>query len=112
MGSEEQEAATEQALQACVAASGGGGGGIEEGQLAGWQGQQDGGASSSGQGAVILHKFPIKNVAWHARGDYFATVAPTGNTQVFAERGCCCGRAAAEGQLALHAACGVAARAP
>lgn len=82
-GSEEQEAATEAALQASLAAAGGGGsGGVEEGQLVSWQRRQEGGGSGGEGGLVVLHKFGIKNVTWHARGDYFATVAPTGNTQV------------------------------
>lgn len=46
-----------------------------------WQRWQ-GGGSGSGEGAVVLHRFPLKHVTWHGRGDYFATVAPTGNTQV------------------------------
>lgn len=78
-GNEEQEAATEQALAQCVAAAAPGGG-IEEGQLVSWQRQK--GDGGSGEAAVVLHKFAIKSVTWHARGDYFATVAPTGNTQV------------------------------
>lgn len=81
-GNEEQEAATEAALQQAVAASGSSGSGsIEEGQLVSWQRWQ-GGGSGSGEGVVVLHRFPLKHVTWHGRGDYFATVAPTGNTQV------------------------------
>ena len=44
-------------------------------ELATWSQRPDGGID-------IMHRFPIKQVAWHARGDYFSTVAPTGNTQV------------------------------
>lgn len=33
------------------------------------------------QGLTLEHRFPVKHVTWHARGDYFATVAPTGNTK-------------------------------
>ncbi|KAL4425519.1 hypothetical protein ABPG75_009535 [Micractinium tetrahymenae] len=81
-GSEEQEAATEAALQAALAAAGGtGSGGVEEGQLVSWQWRQESGGGSGEGGVLVLHKFSIKHVTWHARGDYFATVAPTGNTQ-------------------------------
>ncbi|PRW59011.1 ribosome biogenesis BOP1-like protein [Chlorella sorokiniana] len=86
-GNEEQEAATEAALQQALAASGSSGSGsIEEGQLVSWQRWQGGGSGSgsgsgSSDGVVVLHRFPLKYVTWHGRGDYFATVAPTGNTQ-------------------------------
>jgi hypothetical protein len=33
-------------------------------------------------GIQIVHKFLLHSVTWHQQGDYFATVAPTGNTQV------------------------------
>ncbi len=33
-------------------------------------------------GLTVTLRFPLRHVAWHGRGDYFATVAPTGNTQV------------------------------
>lgn len=92
VGNEEQEAATEAALAACTAdSSGSSSGGIEDGQLVSWQRWQGGGAGQGGSGSsgsgsgsggvVVLHKFGIKHVTWHARGDYFATTAPTGNTQ-------------------------------
>jgi hypothetical protein len=58
-----------------------------------WQQRQQessgGGGIEEGGGAVILHKFAIKHVTWHARGDYFASVAPTGNTQVRQEGSFC-----------------------
>lgn len=89
-GNEEQEAATEAALQQAVAASGSSGSGsIEEGQLVSWRRWQGGSGSGSGEGVVVLHRFQLKHVTWHGRGDYFATVAPTGNTQVGAGvKGC------------------------
>ena len=62
------------------------------------QGSSGGGGSEEGGGAVIVHKFTIKHVTWHARGDYFASVAPTGNTQVREEGSrmyCCMEEAAA-----------------
>eukprot|EP00241_Pyramimonas_parkeae_P017894 CAMPEP_0114284504 /NCGR_PEP_ID=MMETSP0059-20121206/4683_1 /TAXON_ID=36894 /ORGANISM="Pyramimonas parkeae, Strain CCMP726" /LENGTH=811 /DNA_ID=CAMNT_0001405329 /DNA_START=33 /DNA_END=2468 /DNA_ORIENTATION=- len=50
----------------------------QEGGLANWNlWQGDGGKFS---GLEISTKFPIKQVTWHHRGDYFATVAPTGGT--------------------------------
>ena len=35
-----------------------------------------------GEGLELVHQHSVTHVAWHARGDYFASVAPTGNTQV------------------------------
>ncbi|PNW76993.1 hypothetical protein CHLRE_10g417950v5 [Chlamydomonas reinhardtii] len=51
----------------CRPVSGGSGGGEE--------------ASSSGAGLAVRLRFPVRSLAWHGRGDYFASVAPTGNTQ-------------------------------
>ncbi|KAK9831813.1 hypothetical protein WJX74_010419 [Apatococcus lobatus] len=31
--------------------------------------------------AELVHLHPVRQIAWHGRGDYFASVAPTGNTQ-------------------------------
>ncbi len=42
-----------------------------------WAARPDGGLD-------IAHKQQLTSIAWHARGDYFATVAPAGNTQVCA----------------------------
>ena len=36
---------------------------------------------AGGAGAELLHGHAVAHVAWHGRGDYFASVAPTGNTQ-------------------------------
>lgn len=33
-------------------------------------------------GLDLVHQQALASLAWHARGDYFATVAPAGNTQV------------------------------
>ena len=83
-GNEEQEAETAAVLEAAVAAAAaaggeteGGGGGGRGGALAGpWR------KIESLPGAVELpHAFPVKDVAWHGRGDYFSSVAPTGNTR-------------------------------
>ncbi|KAJ9521536.1 hypothetical protein QJQ45_008812 [Haematococcus lacustris] len=80
----EAEAEAEQALShALEAASGQGlggagpGSGPAEGQLAAWNKL----GSELGAGLEICHRFPVKSMTWHARGDYFASVAPTGNTQ-------------------------------
>lgn len=71
-GTEEQEASTLSTLGASVTAAAGG-------ELATWQRAELGGGA---EGAVeVLHRFGVKHVTWHARGDYFASVAPTGNTQ-------------------------------
>ena len=37
---------------------------------------------AEGEGLELVHQHSVSNVTWHARGDYFASVAPTGNTQV------------------------------
>ncbi len=41
----------------------------------------NGQARADGEGAELLHGHAVAHVAWHGRGDYFASVAPTGNTQ-------------------------------
>lgn len=33
------------------------------------------------EGITISHRAPVSYLTWHAKGDYFASVAPTGNTQ-------------------------------
>jgi ribosome biogenesis protein ERB1 len=50
-------------------------GGEVAGQLATWRQRADGGVEVAGN-----HE--VRHLAWHARGDYFSTVAPTGATQV------------------------------
>ena len=35
-----------------------------------------------GEGLELVHPHSVSHVTWHARGDYFASVAPAGNTQV------------------------------
>ena len=37
---------------------------------------------AEGEGLELVHQHSVSNVTWHARGDYFASVVPTGNTQV------------------------------
>ena len=49
--------------------------GPEGEELATWSQRTDGGLE-------IMHRQAVRHVAWHARGDYFSTVAPSGNTQV------------------------------
>ena len=39
-------------------------------------------ASEVGEGLQLVHQHAVAHVTWHARGDYFSSVAPTGNTQV------------------------------
>ena len=41
---------------------------------------QDG--STSHDIVELVHQHAVTQVTWHGRGDYFASVAPTGNTQV------------------------------
>lgn len=47
----------------------------EQQPLAKWATRPDGGME-------LQTGHAVKHLAWHARGDYFASVAPTGNTQV------------------------------
>lgn len=47
----------------------------EQQPLAKWVTRPDGGLE-------LQTGHAVKHIAWHARGDYFASVAPTGNTQV------------------------------
>ena len=54
-----------------------------EGDAAGmcrWVRRKEGGSVM----VELIHQHPVTHVAWHARGDYFTSVAPTGNTQVSA----------------------------
>ena len=37
---------------------------------------------AEGEGLELMHPHSVSHVTWHARGDYFASVAPAGNTQV------------------------------
>mmetsp|Transcript_26073 Transcript_26073/g.70597 ORF Transcript_26073/g.70597 Transcript_26073/m.70597 type:complete len:593 (+) Transcript_26073:13-1791(+) len=76
-GSEEEEAAGVQAIEGALeAAAANQQAAIAAGTtpLATWSKRADGGID-------ITHKFQVKHVAWHSRGDYFSTVAPAGNTQ-------------------------------
>ncbi|KAG2446397.1 hypothetical protein HXX76_000982 [Chlamydomonas incerta] len=87
-GPEEAEAEAAEALRIPAEAAGAG-----EEALARWEpfscrpvsggsaGSAGEEASSSGQGLCVRLKFPVRSLAWHGRGDYFASVAPTGNTQ-------------------------------
>ena len=36
--------------------------------------------SSSFAGMIVRHRFLVRDIAWHYRGDYFSTVCPGGNT--------------------------------
>jgi hypothetical protein len=47
----------------------------------------------------------IRDLAWHARGDYFASVAPTGNTQVGVVWVCLCGFVYVECAIVPHGVC-------
>ena len=69
----EEEAAAKQALQPPAAQAKRDGG---KPPLCEWR------ARAEGDGLELVQQHPVTHVAWHARGDYFASVAPTGNTQV------------------------------
>ena len=86
MGAEE-EAAARQALQAPAGGAAPKKDAGGKGALCEWRafaaGEGESGADSGGGGGLeLVQQFPVTHVAWHARGDYFASVAPTGNTQV------------------------------
>lgn len=67
----EQEAASVQALRPASAAKSAG----AKAALCKWQ------RWAEGDGLELVHQHSVKHVTWHARGEYFASVAPTGNTQ-------------------------------
>lgn len=86
-GNEEQEAATEQALNtalesaaaAAAAAAAGDGAGNALPAAGTWKYAED--TKNLPKVVEIPHNFPVKHVSWHNRGDYFSSVAPTGNTR-------------------------------
>ena len=41
-------------------------------------------SSVDAAGLELVHGHPVTHIAWHGRGDYFATVAPAGNSRVLA----------------------------
>ncbi|GBF97452.1 hypothetical protein Rsub_10375 [Raphidocelis subcapitata] len=67
-------AAAEAAAAAALDLGAAGGGGGDAAPLAAWRAREGGGAE-------IVCRHPVTHVTWHARGDYFASVAPTGATQ-------------------------------
>mmetsp|Transcript_13468 Transcript_13468/g.48998 ORF Transcript_13468/g.48998 Transcript_13468/m.48998 type:complete len:751 (-) Transcript_13468:191-2443(-) len=46
-----------------------------------WQSIPDQQAELWGNGMQIIHDFTVKTVSWHSKGDYFATVAPSGQSK-------------------------------
>ena len=70
LGNEEVRAATAEALQLPTAAAAG------TAAVAAWRRRPD------GEGLEVVHQHPVTHVAWHSRGDYFASVAPTGGCWV------------------------------
>ena len=97
MGAEE-EAAARQALQA---PAGGAAPKKDKGALCEWRARAPAEGETEGGGLELVQQFPVTHVAWHARGDYFASVAPTGNTQV----GFCLSRRVAVSQEVHAVAC-------
>lgn len=69
LGTEEVEADTAKALQPPESSA--------EKQVCRWQA-----AESTEGGLELVHQFAVGHVTWHSKGDYFASVAPTGNTLV------------------------------
>ena len=70
VGDEENEEAAMAALKLNPQASS-----AKEGAVVQWRQREDGGLE-------LQHSHSLRQLTWHSRGDYFATVAPTGNTQV------------------------------
>lgn len=70
MGDEESEEAAAEALKLVAEAAGG-----AEAAAVRWEARPEGGLQ-------LMHKHTLAQITWHSRGDYFATVAPTANTQV------------------------------
>jgi ribosome biogenesis protein ERB1 len=90
-GNEEQESTTEKTLETALEAAaataavavntdGATAGASSSSSPAGtWKQAED---TKNLPGAVeIPHNFPVKHVSWHNHGDYFSSVAPTGNTR-------------------------------
>lgn len=69
MGDEEAEEAAAGALALAEGAAGGAEAAVR------WEARPEGGLQ-------LIHKHSLAQITWHSRGDYFATVAPTANTQV------------------------------
>ena len=46
-----------------------------------WEKISDENAELYGHGLLIVHDFVVKVVSWHSKGDYFSTVAPTGQSR-------------------------------
>jgi ribosome biogenesis protein ERB1 len=83
LGGPEAEAAVSQALQAALSSSSSSGGNSSSScGLATWSVRE-----GDGGGVAIVTQHPVRYVTWHGRGDYFASVAPTGATQVRGGRG-------------------------
>ncbi|DBA78870.1 hypothetical protein WJX77_008759 [Trebouxia sp. C0004] len=68
-GTDEAQTATSQTLRQAQVASAAPGT-----TVATWQAYES-------EGITISHRAPVSYLTWHAKGDYFASVAPTGNTQ-------------------------------
>ena len=47
-----------------------------------WTRPSDADKSAKGLRFVIEHPFDVKQIAWHHKGNYFATVMPEGASQV------------------------------
>eukprot|EP00879_Flechtneria_rotunda_P015927 GHRR01016656.1.p1 GENE.GHRR01016656.1~~GHRR01016656.1.p1 ORF type:complete len:555 (+),score=167.55 GHRR01016656.1:411-2075(+) len=73
IGGDEVDAAARQACQVSAAAAAAA---SQQQQLAQWI------TGADGTGLELVTGQAVKQVTWHARGDYFASVAPTGQTQV------------------------------
>ena len=65
-GTDEAQAATSQTLRQAQVASAG-----PSTPVATWQAYES-------DGITISHRAPVSYLTWHAKGDYFASVAPTG----------------------------------
>jgi ribosome biogenesis protein ERB1 len=70
VGDEETEDAAVAALKLTAKSSSAGNDAVVQ-----WRQREDGGLE-------LQHRHSLRQLTWHSRGDYFATVAPTGNTQV------------------------------
>ena len=66
-GTDEAQSATAQTLKQAQASSG------PEGLVASWQAFEE-------EGVSISHRQPVTYLTWHSKGDYFASVAPTGES--------------------------------
>lgn len=88
-GNQNQDNATRETLHGAVQACESVLGAVQDGKenaLGVWKSTmvkmlERGDSKSTANAVEVVGKFQVKHVSWHARGDYFCSIAPTGNTK-------------------------------